>query len=113
MESRLIYKTSQHYIHKVEWLNRTYENGGWIFIGDGDNVDKKQVLNSIAKHLTDEILYISFTRNDSRIAPKTDIELAIADILGRYDFSIWDRDFKHVINFNKNGVMRVGKTEVG
>ena len=110
MDSRLIYIVS-HRIHNISWLDWTHENGGWVFIGDGDNVDKALVLKYINNHFADETLYVSFTRNDSRIVSKVNVELAIKDILGKHDFSIWDNEFNKVIVFNKNGVMRIGNNE--
>lgn len=111
MDSRLIYIVSRHSISKIEWLNPTKENGAWIFVGDGDEVKKSFVFKCISEHFTDNILYVSWTRNGSIETSKENIESAIKDILGKADFFIWDIQFKRVIEFNESGVMRLGEVK--
>lgn len=110
MESRLIYIVS-HNISKIEWLNPTFENGAWIYIGNDEEMRKDLIFKSINDHFTDNVLYVAWTRNGSREVSKANIELGIEDILGRFNFSIWDTKFKKVIQFNKNGVMRLGEVK--
>jgi len=108
LESRSIYKVS-HSINKINWLNPTIENGAWIYIGTGDEIRRELIFTSINEHFTNSVLYVSWTRNGSKEVSKADIERSIDDILGVYDFSIWDINFKKVIEFNKSGVMRIGE----
>ena len=111
MESRLIYKVS-HSINKVEWLNTTVESGAWIYIGNGDEMRKQFIISSINEYFAiDNMLYVSWTRNGSKEVLKENIENEVGNILGVDHFSIWDTDFKKVIEFNKTGVMRFGKVK--
>ena len=110
MESRLIYKVS-HSLHKIEWLNNTVENGAWVFVGSGDDMRKEFIIRRIDEYFVDGTLYVSWTRNESKEVKKENIEYAIENILGVHDFSIWDTNFKKVIEFNKNGVMRFGEVK--
>ena len=111
MESRLIYKLTRYRTNDIEihWLNSTFENGAWIYIGDGEQINREFVLKKINEHFTDNILYVSWTRNESIEMSKENIESAIKGILGEHDFSIWDSKLRKVIQFNKNGVMRLGE----
>lgn len=111
MESRLIYKVSRHCLQNIEWLNATVENGAWVYIGNGYEIRKEFILSSISEYFADEILYISWTRNGSKEIPKETIETAIENMLGVDNFSIWDINFKKVIEFDKMGVMRLGKVK--
>ena len=111
MESRLIYKVS-HSIYKIEWLNPTAENGAWIYIGIGGEMRKQFIISSINEYFSvDNVLYVSWTRNGSKVVLKENIENSIDNILGVGDFSVWDTNFKKVIEFNKTGVMRFGKVK--
>jgi hypothetical protein len=110
LESRLIYKVS-HSKYNIEWLNPTYDNGAWIYIGNGDETNKELILKCINEHFEDDhTLYISWTRNDSKEVPKADIESELSDILGN-DFSIWNTAFTKVIELTHIGVMRLGKSK--
>jgi hypothetical protein len=110
LDSRLIFKLSSHiYESDIDWLNRTYENGAWIYIVDGDELMKEFIFKKINDHFTDETLYIVLSRNDSRIISKKETESGIEDILGKRDFQIWDTEFKKVAEFKyTNCIMRLG-----
>jgi len=110
LESRLIYIVS-HNQNKIEWLNVTVENGAWIYIGNGDELRKEFINKSIDEYFVDSRLYIAWTRNGSKQVPKKNIVYAINNILGSENFSIWDTNFKRVIEFNKMGVMRFGEVK--
>ena len=110
LESRLIYKVS-HSISNIYWSNPTKENGAWVYIGNGDELKTAFVFKCISEHFADNILYVSCTRSKSLQTSKDNIEAAIKDILGNHDFTIWDTQFKKVIEFNKNGVMRLGEVK--
>lgn len=116
MDSRLIFKLSDRiYENDIDWLNRTHENGAWIYIVDGNTLMKEFIFDKLNNHFTDNTLYIALSRNDSRVISKKEIESSIEDILGKYDFRIWDTEFKKVAEFKStNCIMRLGikaKTE--
>src|SRR5690606_37418393 len=112
MDSRLIFVVTDRLRSKMEWLNPTIENGSWVYIGNDSETRKEFIFKCINEHFTDNELYVSWTRNGSRKVSKETIEFAVDDILGKYDFSIWDTKFKRVIEFSKNDVMRLGEVEI-
>ncbi len=72
---------------------------------------KEFIIKSIDEYFVDNTLYISWTRKESKEVRKENINDAIENILGVHDFSIWDTNFKKVMEFNKNGVMRFGQVK--
>lgn len=111
MDSRLIFVVTCKLHHKIKWLNPTIENGAWVYVGNALETRKEFIFKCVNGHFTDDELYISWTRAGSCKVPKESIEAAVDDILGIYDFSIWDTKFKRVIEFNKIGIMRLGELE--
>ncbi len=108
MDSGLIYKVT-HNIANIEWLNTTFENGAWIYFGHGEEANKQFVVDNINEYFADEtILYVSWTRTGSKEILKENVEFELADVLGLEDFSIWNSNFKRVIDFKGIGVMRFG-----
>lgn len=101
----MIYKISQHKIYKAKWLNETHDNGAWIYIGDKI---EHSIVQSINQFLEDSSIYISSTRTESLEIPKELIERTITPLLGVHDFTLWNKAFTKVIEFNKNGVIRFG-----
>ncbi len=90
-------------------MNNTRENGAWVYIGNGDEMNRDSIIKKINEHFDSDNLYIAHTRNESIEISKKYIGKAIESILGRVSFLIWDTNFKKVIEFDRNGVMRFGE----
>ena len=105
MESRLIYESNKTYLDKVIW--KIFQNESeWNFIGI--DIDEEKLLEIIAKNFSDDNLYIVLNRNDSDEINKIELPKKILEIFRDVNFTIWDKDFQKVIEFNKNGVFRIG-----
>ena len=92
----------------LKWLNED-EDLGWIYCGAGDDVKKEFVQNIINEHFTEIELYVAHERNNSFLTTKDNVIAAIKNILGKENFAIWDKSFNKVVDFNKIGVLRIGK----
>lgn len=106
MESRLIYESNKTYLDKVIW--KIFQNESeWNFIGN-ENVDTEKLLEIITKNFSDDNFYIVLNRNDSDEINKSELPKKILEIFRDVNFTIWDKNFKKVIEFNKNGIFRIG-----
>jgi len=105
MESRLIYESNKTYLDQVIW--KIFQNESeWNFIGI--DIDEEKLLEIIAKNFSDDNLYIVLNRNDSDEINKSELPTKILEIFRDVNFTIWDKKFQKVIEFNKNGVFRIG-----
>ena len=110
MDSRLIYETSKHLKSEIQW-NRATESE-WIYCGSKGEVKFDIVLKHIRDHFADSKLYVVLIRNVAFETYKENIFKAVGDLIGSSDFLIWDIRFEKVIEFNKIGVFREGKSIV-
>jgi hypothetical protein len=107
MNSRLIYIANERMKYHLRWPRL---NGSeWIYCGTANEVNKEIVSKNIDSHFTENELYVALTRNDSFESNKKTIIASIEYILGFKNFTIWDKSFTSVIEFNKIGVFRCGK----
>lgn len=106
MESRLIYKSNTTYLNKVTWdfVNKGSE---WYFIGN-ENINEEKIIEIINQTFLDNSLFIVLGRDDSHEIQKSEIIKKVVATLKYRDFSVWDNKFHKVIQFNKNGICRVG-----
>ncbi len=107
MNSRLIYISNEKLKPLVSWplLN----DSEWIYFGVGNELYLELIRQTIERHLHEETLYVSWMRDQSFECSKAEIINSIKPLLGIEDFTIWDKSFKSVIEFNKIGVLRCGK----
>ncbi|HKZ65217.1 MAG TPA: hypothetical protein VJ111_02620 [Chitinophagaceae bacterium] len=108
MDSRLIYETSKHLKSKIHWKHVIESE--WIYCGSNGEVKFDIVLKHIKDHFIDSKLYVVLTRNDSFETNKEIIIKTVEQLVGSIDFLIWDFRFERVIEFNKVGVFREGKS---
>jgi hypothetical protein len=106
MDSRLIYKTSQHLQSQVSW--EKVSESEWIYCGTLGEVKYDIVESHLNIFFKTEKAYVSITRKDSFDINKATLFESIKDIIGSKDFFIWNEDFKKVIEFSKIGVFRKG-----
>lgn len=106
MESRLIYESNKTYLNKVIW-NFSKHESEWNFIGH-ESIDEEEIRKIIEQNFSEDNLYFVLNRNDSIELNKTEIPKKILDIFRDENFTIWNFTFQKVIEFNKNGVFRIG-----
>ncbi|MFP5437367.1 MAG: hypothetical protein ACLGH8_06270 [Bacteroidia bacterium] len=106
MESRLIYESNKIYSYKVIW-NIFQNESEWNFIGN-ENITEEKIRNIIEQHFSEDDLYLVLDRNDSQEISKTETPKKIIEICRDTNFTIWNKKFQQIIEFNKNGIFRVG-----
>lgn len=108
MTSRLIYEASKHSKGNVEWIK--HSDSEWLYCGVVEDFKGNLLSDHINNHLQDETLYVSINRNESFKIKKNETLAVISEIIGTKDFFIWTSTFKNVIEFNRIGVFRKGKS---
>jgi hypothetical protein len=104
MDSRIIYESNKTYNNKIEWLMPTIRSESeWIYLNNENSIQE-----IIESYFDSEILFVSFTRNESFQTEKTNILGKIKEYLKAQNFSIWNKEFSKVLQFNKIGIYRKG-----
>ena len=104
MDSRIIYESNKTYHYKIEWLMPTIgSESEWIYLNNENSIQEM-----IESYFDSEILFVSFTRNESFQTEKTNILGKIKEYLKTQNFSIWNKEFSKVLEFNKIGIYRKG-----
>ena len=106
MDSKLIYIANEKMKSQVDWPKTT--DSEWIYFGAASEVNFDIVRQKINSHFTEQLLYISSTRQDSFQTNKENALENIKHILGVQDFVVWNSSFTKAIEFNKIGVLRCG-----
>ncbi|PWU04296.1 MAG: hypothetical protein C5B52_01680 [Bacteroidetes bacterium] len=109
MDSRLIYARSKYFISSVQW--HRHGDSEWLYCGDGKDVKLGFINSQIEHHFSEDFLYVSWTRTESFMTSKEFVMEIVSKIWGEHNkFSIWDRDFKKVIEFDCYiGILRLGE----
>ncbi|MBK7292048.1 MAG: hypothetical protein KBF82_13320 [Chitinophagaceae bacterium] len=110
MESKLIYIASEKLKGKIKWPK--VSDGEWIYFGAGNEIKNDIVIEKINSHFSEQLLYVSWTRQDSFQTNRKEVFENIKHILGVQDFVIWNSSFSKAIEFNKIGVLRCGKADM-
>lgn len=106
MESGLIYAACKTFHGKVAW--EFFRDGSeWHFIGN-DNLIEEKLQKIIQEIFSEEHLYIVLNRSDSQEISKVELPGKIAAIFSDANCIIWDKGFQRLIEFNKNGIYRIG-----
>ncbi len=105
MDSRLIYKASRHL--QPLWKNEGMDDG-WMYFGDDKKINGELIIAEINSHLTTSELLLVLDRTSSKKIARESAFESIKEHLLLRDFSLWDIDFKHVVEFNRIGVFRKG-----
>lgn len=106
MESRIIYKKSEHLISKVEWAWN--DNTGWIYCGLSEDFKDDLVSEHLAEHFAGSTLYLVTTRTGSCQLSGEEAIHKIKGLIDVHGFCIWNTAFTKVIEFNSIGVFRKG-----
>lgn len=108
MDSRLIHEASQKLLKKVKWtLPTNSDNSEWIYIGLSK--EQKLINQLINKNLTTPTLYLDINRTESVQTDKLTLQSQIENLIRTHHFTLWDETFTNVIQFNKSGIIRIGK----
>ncbi len=110
MESRLIYKASEHHRSKIDWIRQGESE--WIYCGSKGEVKFETVGNELKDFFKSDKFFIAKTRNDSFESTPENLLSSVIEIVGARDFFIWDEAFQMVVEFSKIGVFRKGVTDV-
>lgn len=108
MEPRLIYESNKTYFQKAKWLRNENTESEWHFIGIENNVGEKEINKILVENFDDENLYFVMSRNESSEMNKTELTKKISEVFRNFDFTVWDKKFRKVIEFNKIGIYRIG-----
>ena len=101
MDAHLIYSSSSHMKSVVTWSE-------WVYCGIGDDIKEDVIEKTVNEYFQGSLLYFVTNRKESEEMNKMKIFEMIKTRLGQIEISIWDSNFKKVIEFNKIGVMRSG-----
>lgn len=107
MESRLIYSVLNSGNLKIEWRSNTEEE--WIYIGTEKEIKTEKIISHIEVEFKEDSFYIALERTTSKELKKTEIEAEIITRIGNENFKISNLTFDKFIEFNKIGVMRIGR----
>ena len=105
MDSRLIFEKGRYLSQKVNWIFQT-EDSEWIYLNYHSKTfaeDLQKVLNYFNQ---DELLNVIYSRRDSfeTYSRKLDnLPFTSTNIM------IWNHNFFQVIEFNQNGIYRLGE----
>jgi hypothetical protein len=103
MDSKQLYNAAEHLTPIVTWDN------DWIHFGTGDQTKNETVNQYIDNFLVDENLKLVHKRLDSGQKKKTEIKKEIEELLGQENFQIWNESMTRVIDFNRIGVLKLGR----
>lgn len=92
---------------KIEWENSSEEE--WIYIGTEEEVKSEIILGHIDDEFKEDSFYIALERTTSKKLKKTEIEAEIITRIEKEDFKISNLSFDKFIEFNKIGLMRIGR----
>ncbi len=104
MDSKNIYISTQTFKKKVSWLANGTDSE-WNFIGN-DLIKLKLLIDSFFEK--EQRFYFVTDRHHSSEEEKIKIYEYSSLLIEKQDFSIWNRQFNKVIEFNKIGVYRIG-----
>ena len=108
MESRLIYESNKTYLNHVEWIKAENAGSEWSFFGNDENIGEIQIRKILDENFDDENLYFVFSRNESSEMNKNELVKKISKVFRYYNFTVWNNNFRKVIEFNKVGIYRNG-----
>jgi hypothetical protein len=103
MDSKQLYVAAGHLSSNIDW------DKDWIHFGTGTDLKKDLVDELIDKFLIDETLNLVHGRQDSGRHFKDEVKNKILDLLGKENFQLWNESLTKVIEFNRIGVLKLGR----
>lgn len=107
MDSRLIYSAINSIKHKIIWENKY--NNEWIYVGVDNEINEEFIYQKIEELFGTERLLLALDRNRSKVVEKADLKVTVIRNIRKENFIISDEKFKKFIEFNKIGIIRIGK----
>lgn len=107
MEPALIYAASDQLISQLKWV-RVAADTEWIYIGNGEEINEEVVIRKIKEIFIEPDVVIAIDRQQSFNTTIDQVLPALKGILGFRNFIIWNKSFKHALQFSDIGVMRYG-----
>ena len=108
MESKLIHKAANYVKSQVIWENQSSSESEWMYIGLGDEIKKKLILEELDKIFDDEIVFLVKGRETSKIIQRESFEEELSRNVG-LNFQLCNEKFTKFAEFHEAGIMRVGK----
>jgi hypothetical protein len=109
MDSRNIFESNKTFINKVQWDKTGIDPKSEYFTYDLNNEKSMLDLNKVIEQFfISDVIHVSTVRKESFSTQKTELLEKIINLFGKEDFSIWNENFKKVIEFRKMGVYRKG-----
>ena len=105
MDSRLIFEKSRYLSEKVRWIFQS-KDSEWMYLNYRSKTfseDLEKILNHFKQ---DELLNVAFSKSDSFETYSRnldDLPFTTTNIM------IWNHNFMQVIEFNQNGIFRLGE----
>jgi hypothetical protein len=103
MDSKQLYVAAGHLSSIVNW------DKDWTHFGTGTDIKSDLINELIDKFLMDETLNFVHDRRDSGRHHKDEMKNIIQDLLGDDDFQLWNESLTKVIDFNRIGVLKLGR----
>lgn len=105
MDSRLIFEKSKYLFQKVNWIFHT-EDSEWIYINYNSTTFTEHLEKILENFKQDELLNVICSKDNSFQTHSLNLDnlpFTNTNIL------IWNHNFLKVIEFNQNGIYRLGK----
>lgn len=103
MESRELYKATEHLKNSISW------NPDWIHFGTAYEIDFNLIERTIKQLFGSEDFYLVHERTNSRQIKNSRTTDEIKELLGNSNFQLWNLELSKAIEFNNIGVMRIGE----
>jgi hypothetical protein len=103
MDSKQLYVAAGHLTSTINW------DKDWIHFGTGTDLKKDLINDFIDKFLIDDTLNLVHGRQDSGMHLKNEIKEKILNLLGQDNFQLWNESLTKVIDFNRIGVLKLGR----
>lgn len=103
MDSRQLYKAAEHLSPLLRW------DTDWIHIGTPPDIKINLIDELVDDFLAGTQFYLVLERENSGRHSKDEIIKVIEPLLGQDNFQIWNMALDKAIDFNKMGVLRLGR----
>jgi hypothetical protein len=102
VDSKQLYIAARH-------LNPTMTWDDWIHFGTEKEIKNELIEELINYFLADNILNLVHNRQDSGPIERSEVSGRIAVLLGQENFQLWNLSLTKAIDFNRIGVLKLGR----
>lgn len=103
MDSRQLYKAAEHLGSTLNW------ESDWIHFGTANEVKYDIIEDLILNFLQSDQINFVHERTNSGTIEVSKILPTIKSLLGEINFELWDSSMERAIQFNRIGVLLMGK----